>query len=60
MIQRKDYAFARDARRVEALPNPSHAFQVYPSHPSCSLFDLYAVLPAERPGDGSSPFSLPF
>lgn len=41
----------------------SHGLRVYPEQP-CedpeSLFDPYAVLPAGRPGDASSPFSLQF
>lgn len=44
----------------QTLYMPSKFIPVAPLEDSQSLFDLYAVLPAGRPGDASSPFSLPF
>lgn len=44
----------------QTLHMPSKFIPVAPLEDSQSLFDLYAVLPAGRPGDASGPFSLPF
>lgn len=49
-----------ESEHSQALHMPSEFIVVAPLVNSQSLFDLYAVLPAERPKDPSSSFSFPF
>ncbi len=54
------HAMHEERELSQTLHMPSKFIPIAPLEDSQSLFDPYAVLPAARPGDASSPFGLPF